>query len=126
MLTAAHLLSTRLRSSKSGLQRDIVFVTLTGESIDLTGSRRFLYELEQGSNSTNGISMSRVHSIIEVGMTAAPPSNGASQFFMHGAKAQSAVGAALEQSSKGSKNATVTHFHFCLPTMHIELCPATS
>jgi hypothetical protein len=109
MLTAAHLLANRLRSSKPpSLQRDIVFVSLTGESVDLTGSRRFLYELEQGSNSTKGIGASQVHSIIEVGMTAGlPGANGTSNFYMHGAKAQSAVNAALTQAVQGSANVTV-------------------
>jgi hypothetical protein len=109
MLTAAHLLSSRLRSSNPpSLQRDIIFVSLTGESIDLTGSRRFLYELEQGSNSTKGIDASQVHSIIEVGMTAGlPAANGTTNFYTHGAKPQSAVNTALTQAVQGSTNVTV-------------------
>lgn len=108
MLTAADLLSAELRGpAPPTLSHDIVFVSLTAESAGLTGSRRLLFELERGGNSTAGIALGRVDAVVEVGMTAAPPEGGVSGLFVHSSAAESAAAAALQAAARPVQNARV-------------------
>jgi Zn-dependent M28 family amino/carboxypeptidase len=110
MLVAADVLSQQERSGRAAaLTHDIVFVSFTGESVGLMGSRRFLFELEQGSNSTAGLDLSRVDAVFEVGMTAAAYPNNGSMLFIHSSKKTSAASTSMVLAGKAVGNLTV-HF----------------
>jgi Nicastrin len=89
MLVAVNILSKWQRSNKIDLSHDIIFVSLTGESVDLMGSRRFLFELDQQSNATAGLDPTLIDTVIEVGMTAALLPSDETQLFVHAANASS-------------------------------------
>jgi Nicastrin len=96
MLIAVDALSQDQRgSSPVTLTHDIIFMTLTGESTGLMGSRRLLLELDQGSNSTDGLDLSIVSAVVEIGMTAAPYADNSSRLFTHTAGAESDAAAAF-------------------------------
>jgi hypothetical protein len=108
MLVAADLLSAEHRSGAGpALTHDIIFVTLSGDSLDLIGSRAFLYDLENGFNSTAGIDVSKVDAVVEVGMTAAPSGNNATRLFVHSANATSRAQATLIRAGQAVDKLTV-------------------
>ena len=108
MLVAADALSTQHRDgSGPTLTHDILFVSLSGESLDLMGSRRLLYELERGGNSTTGIVPGRVDAVVEVGMTAAPFGDGATRLFVHTANATSRAQTTLVNAAGAVDKLTV-------------------
>eukprot|EP00877_Chromochloris_zofingiensis_P006849 jgi/Chrzof1/2417/Cz11g14180.t1 len=47
--------------------KQLVFVALTGEPWDYLGSRRFLWELARGSETVQGLQLSMIEEIIEIG-----------------------------------------------------------
>lgn len=107
MLVAADLLSAQVRRGQVALSHDILFVTLSGDSLDLTGSRRFLFELENGSNSTAGIDLSKVDAVLEVGMTAAPAEGEATRLYVHPANASSSAASTMVQAGTAVNKLTV-------------------
>ena len=58
MLAAAEILGNS--SLAGGYSKQLVFAALTGEPWDYMGSKRLLWELDQGQNSTAGLAMSRI------------------------------------------------------------------
>ena len=108
MLIAADVLSTQQRGGGAApLTHDIIFVSYTAESVGLTGSRRLLFELDRGANSTAGIELGRVAAIIEVGMTGALEVDGESQLFTHAVTEASAAGDSLVAASAAVANLSV-------------------
>lgn len=61
MLTAAELLSNQ--SEPASFKRRLVFMALAGEPWQGMGSKRLLWELSQGQNSTRGLELSRVDQV---------------------------------------------------------------
>jgi hypothetical protein len=66
MLVAADILSQHGRGSS--YTHDLIFVSLSGEAFDLMASRRLLYEMTLGANSTVGLDINRTEAVVEVGM----------------------------------------------------------
>lgn len=109
MLIAADALSQRHRRAdgSTDLPADIVFVSLAGESLGLTGSRRLLFDLQQDSNSTMGLNASRIDTVVEFGMLAAPYAGNTSRLFVHAAGGNSSAGAAFVRAGQSIENLEV-------------------
>ena len=59
--------------------------------IHMSMLRRFLFELDQGTNCTAGLDLSLVDTVLEAGMTAAPGSGGGTTLFAHTSARRSAA-----------------------------------
>ncbi|KAL6001283.1 hypothetical protein ACLOJK_007015 [Asimina triloba] len=74
------------------LKKQLVFVVFTGESWGYLGSRRFLAELEIGSDAVNGLNSTLIELVLEIGSVGKGSSQGSTNFFAH-----------VEQESPGVK-----------------------
>lgn len=61
MLTAAELLSNN--SEPASFKRRLVFTALAGEPWQNMGSKRLLWELSTGENSTRGLQLSKIDQV---------------------------------------------------------------
>lgn len=69
MLAAAEILGSEANSAAvvEKYSRRVVFLAVMGEPWDFMGSRRLLWEMEQGSSSVDGLSLDAVEGLIEIG-----------------------------------------------------------
>lgn len=67
MLAAADILSAVSAAARQLYRRHLVFTAFAGETWDYMGSKRFLWELHSGGNSTAGLSLDLIDQV------AAPP-----------------------------------------------------
>ncbi|KAL2521894.1 Nicastrin [Forsythia ovata] len=77
------------------LNKQLVFVVLTGESWGYLGSRRFLLEADQQSDSTRGLDLAMIETVMEIGSVGKGLSNGIKTFYSHTAGATSATNETL-------------------------------
>ncbi|CAM8998975.1 unnamed protein product [Rhodiola kirilowii] len=68
-------------SGLDNLDRDMVFLVVTGESWGYLGSRRFLLELDSNSDSVSGLSSSLIDMVVEIGSVGKSVNN--KSFFAH-------------------------------------------
>lgn len=78
LLAAADALS-RVDWSTNRLKKQLVFVVFTGESWGYLGSRRFLHELDQHSDSIRGLDFSMIETVFEIGSVG----KSVTEFFAH-------------------------------------------
>ncbi|KAL2608334.1 hypothetical protein R1flu_026907 [Riccia fluitans] len=69
-------------------QKQIIFLAVTGEAWGYLGSRRFLRELASGNPSLSGLSMSRIHQVLEVGSVGKAVDAGRATLYFHKQKDQ--------------------------------------
>ena len=67
LLTAAEILGNR--SEPAPFKRRLVFTALAGEPWQNMGSKRLLWELSQGENSTHGLQLSKIDQVIAISFT---------------------------------------------------------
>jgi Nicastrin len=65
MLAAADALRSAQLGNKDARRR-IVFLALTGEAWDYTGSRRLLWEMHRGSDATAGLDLDLIDQVCEI------------------------------------------------------------
>ncbi|CAL5224917.1 g7683 [Coccomyxa viridis] len=82
LLAAAEILGNS--SMAAGYQRRLVFVAFAGEPWGYMGSKRFLWELHNGENSTRPLSLEAIEQVVELGQVGrAADSEGLSAFYVH-------------------------------------------
>ncbi|KAG6547977.1 hypothetical protein Mapa_010799 [Marchantia paleacea] len=69
-------------------QKQIVFLALTGEAWGYLGSRRFISELAGGNPSISGLSLSRIHQLLEIGSVGKAVDAGRATLYVHKQKDQ--------------------------------------
>ncbi|KAL2499032.1 Nicastrin [Abeliophyllum distichum] len=77
------------------LNKQLVFVVLTGESWGYLGSRRFLLEADQHSDSIRGLDLAMIETVMEIGSVGKGLSNGIKTFYSHTGGASSATNETL-------------------------------
>ncbi|KAJ3699369.1 hypothetical protein LUZ61_003074 [Rhynchospora tenuis] len=95
------------------LKKQLIFAALTGEAWGYLGSRKFLQELDLGSDSVQGLSSSMIEQIVEIGSVGQNLGKGGTLFYAHaGGQSSGTEGIlkALEDASEslGSDNVKVT------------------
>eukprot|EP00884_Botryococcus_braunii_P020474 jgi/Botrbrau1/710/Bobra.160_2s0033.1 len=81
MLAAAEILGNS--SDAKFFRRRLVFVALAGEPWGYMGSKRLLWELQQGLPSTQGLSLSLIDQVVEIGQVGRAVGNESIQFYIH-------------------------------------------
>lgn len=94
------------------LNKQLVFLVLTGEAWGYLGSRRFLHELDMQSDGVSGLNSSLIEMVLEIGSVGKGSSQGVKTFFTHTTGVSSAVNDALDalkraQDSLKSENIEV-------------------
>ncbi|KAJ4764059.1 Nicastrin [Rhynchospora pubera] len=94
------------------LKKQLVFAVLTGEAWGYLGSRKFLQELDLGSDSIRGLSSSMIEQIVEIGSVGQSLGKGGTLFYAHAGGESSGTKVilkALEDASEslGSDNVKV-------------------
>ncbi|KAK1313082.1 Nicastrin [Acorus calamus] len=65
------------------LKKQLVFLVVTGEAWGYLGSRRFLLELDEGSDTTNGLNSTLIEQVLEIGSVGKGLGKGVSTFYAH-------------------------------------------
>ncbi|XP_058108346.1 nicastrin isoform X2 [Magnolia sinica] len=65
------------------LRKQLVFVVFTGEAWGYLGSRRFLAELDMGSDVVSGLNITLIEQVLEIGSVGKGSREGATNFFAH-------------------------------------------
>ncbi|CAI9110265.1 OLC1v1010259C1 [Oldenlandia corymbosa var. corymbosa] len=65
------------------LSKQIVFMVFTGEAWGFIGSRRFLLELDLHSDAVNGLDLSLIDMVVEIGSVGKSAGQGVKTFFAH-------------------------------------------
>ncbi|CAA3027034.1 nicastrin isoform X2 [Olea europaea subsp. europaea] len=65
------------------LNKQLVFVVLTGESWGYLGTRRFVLEADQHSDSVRGLDFAMIETVMEIGSVGKGLSNGVKTFYSH-------------------------------------------
>ncbi|XP_073149434.1 nicastrin isoform X2 [Henckelia pumila] len=78
------------------LDKQLVFVVLTGEAWGYLGSRRFLLEYDQHADAINGLDMAMVETIMEIGSVGKSFSQGVKTLFAHTSGDTSSVHGTLD------------------------------
>ncbi|KAI3909499.1 hypothetical protein MKW92_043938 [Papaver armeniacum] len=68
------------------LNKQLVFLFFTGEAWGYLGSRRFLAELDMGTDAVHGLNSSLVEMVLEIGSVGKGFSQGVSSFFAHASR----------------------------------------
>ncbi|CAL5368260.1 unnamed protein product [Camellia sinensis] len=76
-------------------ERKLVFVIFTGESWGYLGSRRFLLELDQHSDSVDGLNHTLIDTVVEIGSVGKGFSQGITRFFAHTSQVSAATNETL-------------------------------
>ncbi|XP_078444632.1 Zn-dependent exopeptidases superfamily protein [Wolffia australiana] len=87
----------------SQVKKQVVFVFFTGEAWGYLGSRRFLVELDLGTDATKGLNTSLIDQILEIGSVGKATRQGVTTLFAHAAGDSSRsneILMALQQASK--------------------------
>ncbi|KAI7753253.1 hypothetical protein M8C21_006781 [Ambrosia artemisiifolia] len=82
------------------LSKQLVFVVFTGEAWGYLGSRRFLLELDQHTDAVNGIDITLIETVIEVGSVGKGYDQGVKTFYAHTAGVTSATNRTLSAIQK--------------------------
>ncbi|KAL8200261.1 hypothetical protein R6Q57_011600 [Mikania cordata] len=82
------------------LSKQLIFVVFTGEAWGYLGSRRFLLELEQHTDTVNGINNTLIETVIEVGSVGKGYDQGVKTFYAHTAGVSSATNRTLSAIQK--------------------------
>ncbi|KAL7254787.1 hypothetical protein ACSBR1_009018 [Camellia fascicularis] len=77
------------------LGKQLVFVIFTGESWGYLGSRRFLLELDQHSDSVDGLNNALIDTVVEIGSVGKGFSQGIKRFFAHTSQVSAATNETL-------------------------------
>ncbi|XP_051147065.1 nicastrin [Andrographis paniculata] len=72
------------------LNKQLVFVVLTGEAWGYLGSQRFLLESDQQSDTIKGINLSKIETVVEIGSVGKSSVHGTRTFFTHTTEKSSA------------------------------------
>lgn len=78
------------------LSKQLVFVFFTGEAWGYLGSRRFLLELDDHSDSLDGLNSTLIDTVVEVGSVGKGTSQGINNFFAHTTQASAATNKTLD------------------------------
>lgn len=73
------------------LNKQLVFLVLTGEAWGYLGSRRFLHELDMQSDGVSGLNGSLIEMVLEIGSVGKGSNQGVKTFFTHTAGVSSTV-----------------------------------
>lgn len=68
------------------LNKQLVFLFFTGEAWGYLGSRRFLAELDMGTDAVHGLNSSLIEMVLEIGSVGKGFSQGVSSFFAHASR----------------------------------------
>ncbi|XP_026407913.1 nicastrin-like [Papaver somniferum] len=68
------------------LNKQLVFLFFTGEAWGYLGSRRFLAELDMGTDAVHGLNSSLIEMVLEIGSVGKGFSQGVSSFFTHASR----------------------------------------
>ncbi|XP_057807226.1 nicastrin isoform X3 [Salvia miltiorrhiza] len=79
----------------SELNKQLVFLVLTGEAWGYLGSRRFFEEFDQQSDTIKGLNLTTVETVMEIGSVGTNFPQGTKTFFAHTAGATSSVNETL-------------------------------
>ncbi|KAL5574330.1 hypothetical protein UlMin_023927 [Ulmus minor] len=95
------------------LNKQLVFLVLTGESWGYLGSRRFLHELDMHSDTVSGLNSSLFEVVVEVGSVGKGFNQGVNSFYAHTAGVSSVINETLDaltraQDSLKSENITIS------------------
>ncbi|KAK6127422.1 hypothetical protein DH2020_038843 [Rehmannia glutinosa] len=77
------------------LNKQLVFVVLTGEAWGYLGSRRFFLESDQQSDTMKGLDLAMIETVLEIGSVGKSYPQGTKTFFAHTAGATSSVNGTL-------------------------------
>ncbi|GFQ00012.1 nicastrin [Phtheirospermum japonicum] len=77
------------------LNKQLVFVVLTGEAWGYLGSRRFFLESDQQSDTMKGLDLATIETVVEIGSVGKSYPQGIKTFFAHTAGATSSVNGTL-------------------------------
>ncbi|KAK6154117.1 hypothetical protein DH2020_013756 [Rehmannia glutinosa] len=77
------------------LNKQLVFVVLTGEAWGYLGSRRFFLESDQQSDTMKGLDLAMIETVVEIGSVGKSYPQGTKTFFAHTAGATSSVNGTL-------------------------------
>ncbi|CAA0814554.1 Nicastrin [Striga hermonthica] len=77
------------------LNKQLVFVVLTGETWGYLGSRRIFLEFDQQSDSVKGLNLENIETVLEIGSVGKSYPQGIKTFFAHTAGTTSAVNGTL-------------------------------
>lgn len=69
--------------------KQLVFVVFTGESWGYLGSRRFVFELDQHGGGIDGLDLSMLEMVLEIGSVGSSSNHGVKTFFAHATDAMS-------------------------------------
>lgn len=100
LLTAVDALSHLHDLSK--LKKQLIFAAFDGEAWGYLGSRKFLLELDEGSDSVNGIGSSMIEQVLEIGSVGKGISQGHPLFYAHAATNSSILKKMLDALQSGS------------------------
>lgn len=89
-------------SNLNELKKQLVFGVFTGEVWGYLGSRRFLLELDLGSDSLKGINSALIEQVLEIGSVGKGLSQGKTTFFAHPGQDTSSTNEILDALQKAS------------------------
>ncbi|KAK1263751.1 Nicastrin [Acorus gramineus] len=81
------------------LKKQLVFLVVTGEAWGYLGSRRFLLELDEGSDTTNGLNSTLIEQVLEIGSVGKGLGKGVSTFYAHSQGNSCKNSGSLQESS---------------------------
>ncbi|KAG0461015.1 hypothetical protein HPP92_021000 [Vanilla planifolia] len=86
----------------SELRKQLVFAAFTGEAWGYLGSRRFLFELDMGTDSVKNLKSEMIEQVLEIGSVGKGIHQGATTFFAHSDKDTSSTKEILDALQKAS------------------------
>ncbi|MCL7051452.1 hypothetical protein MKW94_006851 [Papaver nudicaule] len=99
------------------LNKQLVFMFFTGEAWGYLGSRRFLAELDMGTDAVHGLNSSLIEMVLEIGSVGKGFNQGVSSFFAHASRDSPATNKTLD---------ALRHAHSSLKSKSINISMASS
>lgn len=91
-------------SNLNELKKQLVFGVFTGEAWGYLGSRRFLLELDLGSDSLRGLNSAMIEQVFEIGSVGKALNQGVTTFFAHSGQNTSSTNEILDALQKASES----------------------
>ncbi|XP_038721111.1 nicastrin isoform X1 [Tripterygium wilfordii] len=108
------------------LSKQLVFTVFTGEAWGYLGSRRFLLELDLGSDPVNGLSNKLIETVLEIGSVGKGFSQDNKTFFAHTAGVSSATNQTIIALERAQASLKSEHVMISMPSISNPGIPPSS